>query len=157
MAHGTVTPAQLGTDTLQTHLPTRTVIFSVPRTTTPNPETHFQKGNLNARRRFSGKPLGFNESISPDRKPFPLFEQENRQHLQAGHWFCLKATSFCLGSSYLSAVPSALDWVPSPLLGPLCPPSLRSRVCLLSVMTPTSGKSLFLPQWCFTSSWRIGF
>lgn len=43
MAHGEATPAQLGTDTLQTHSPTRVVIFSVPVTTTPNPETHFQR------------------------------------------------------------------------------------------------------------------
>lgn len=70
----------------------------------------FPKGNLNPRGRFSWKPLGFNESILSHRKPLPLFKQEQHQQLlQAGHWFCLKATSCCLGISHLSAAPRVLD------------------------------------------------
>lgn len=43
LAHGKVIPARLGSGALQTHSPPRVVTFSVPITTTPNPETHFQR------------------------------------------------------------------------------------------------------------------
>lgn len=61
MAHEKVIPAQLGSGTLQTLSPPRVVTFSVPITTTPNPETRFQREtsmqgeDSHERERFSWK------------------------------------------------------------------------------------------------------